>query len=99
MRKRRGVPHTELNDDWVVLASAENQADASTRSWRKLAELGVPLPERPTRRDVWAAGINDNDIRVDVLYLGTAQGRCVIQIGVRKTALDAAVADPTDPTG
>lgn len=80
----------ERDQDWVSLGRSEDQAAAVTQAWRRLAELGVDLPPRPTRRDLWAAGIADTDIKVDHFYLGPQRGICAIQISVRRAALDSA---------
>ncbi|MFG1780482.1 hypothetical protein ACGFIR_27705 [Micromonospora sp. NPDC049051] len=95
-RKQKGLAavgrrlQREHDEDWVSLGSSEDQATAMAQAWRRLTDLGVDLPPRSTRRDFWAAGIADTDIRIDHFYLGPERGVCAIQISVRRAALDSA---------
>jgi hypothetical protein len=84
----------ERDEDWVSLAWSEDQAAVVAQAWSRLADLGVDLPPRPTRRDLWAAGIADTDIRIDHFYLGPERGICTIQLSVRRAALDSARCRP-----
>jgi hypothetical protein len=82
---------SRMDGEWESLASSGDYRAAIAAAYRRLADLGVALPPRPTRRDLWAAGIADADLRIDHFYLGSRRGTCSIQVSVRKTALRDAI--------
>jgi len=86
-------------EEWVPLAIGEDERATMAAAWRRLAELGVPLPPDPLRRDVRAAGLADEHIRMEFVYPGSGVERCYLWIDVRSSALQAALGMATPDPG
>jgi hypothetical protein len=76
-------------DDWVVIAHAREQAAAKAAAIDRLAALGVAARTTIVSSAIGFDGIDDDDIRVD-LICGRVPADSSTRVSVRRAALDAA---------
>lgn len=82
-RFRRGVlgRHTNPVDEWTEVARLESERGPFK------AELTRTLDVFLSKRGMSRNELADDDIRVDLVYLGPAKGRCARRVLVRTAAL------------
>lgn len=76
-------------DEWVVVARAHGHAAAKAAALDRLAALGILAGPQSDVEGMDLAGIDDDDIRIDVIC-GREPADTSTRISIRKSVLDQA---------